>query len=180
MFWFVLRFAVWSLLLIGLIYFKDYSPFYFLNELQTDATIYMTDIWIKYFDIPVILAGNTVVFEHGLRLRILNECNGLTPFILYLAAILAYPTRYAIKTKWFIGGMIVLLTLNMVRIIMITLLVIVYPDSFDCAHNIVGRYSIGAITLYLFYFFTTHVTACTPYGIILNGKNHHTKLSLKT
>ena len=180
MFWFVLRFAIWSLLLIGLIYFKEYSPLYFITELQTSATIYVTNFWVYHFEIPVTLAGNTVIFEHGLELMILNECNGLTPFILYLAAILAYPTRYAIKIKWFIGGMIVLLTLNMLRIILITLIVTVYPDSFDCAHNVVGRYSIGAITLYLFYFFTTHVTACTPYGIILNGKNCHPKRSLKT
>lgn len=180
MFWFVLRFAIWSLLLIGLIYFEDYSPFYFINELQTDATIFATDFWIRHFDIPVRLEGNTVIFEHGLHLLLLNECNGLTPFILYLAAILAYPTRYVIKTSWIFGGMIVLLTLNMVRIVLITLLVIVYPDSFEWAHNIVGRYSIGAVALYLFYLFTTHVAICTPYGIILNGKNCHTKPSIKT
>ncbi len=180
MFWFVLRYAIWSLLLVGLILFKDYSPFYFINEFQTSATIFMTDLWIKYFDIPVTLAGNSVIFEHGLQLLILDECNGLTPLLLYLAAILSYPTRYAIKTKWFVGGMIVLLTLNMVRIVMITLVVIVYPDSFEWAHNVVGRYGIGAVTLYLFYFFTTHVTTCTPYGIILNGKNSHTTPSQKT
>ena len=180
MFWFVLRFAIWSLLLIGLIYFDGYSPFYFITELQTDATIFITDLWINSFDIPVTLAGNTVIFTHGLELMILNECNGLTPFILYLAAILAFPTRYPTKAVWFLGGMILLLTLNMLRIILITLYVIDYPEGFECAHNLVGRYSIGAITLYLFYIFTTHVKTCTPYGIILNGKNCHAKPSLKT
>jgi len=180
MFWFVLRFAIWSLLLIGLIHFRDYSPFHFISVLQTDMTIAATEFWITSFHIPVTLMGNTVIFEHGLQLMILNECNGLTPFVLYLAAILAYPTRYADKVKWFIGGMVVLLTLNFVRIVLITLLVIVYPDSFEIAHNIVGRYSIGTITLYLFYIFTTQVNTCTPYGIILNGKNCHATPSLKT
>lgn len=170
MFWFVLRFIIWSLLFFGLIYFKEYSPFYFINELQTDATILATDMWIYYFDIPVKLDGNIVIFEHGLRLLILNQCNGLTPFILYTAAMIAYPTRYSIKTKWFFGGMFLLLTLNMLRIIMITLVVIKYPDSFDWAHNIVGRYIIGITTLLLFYFFTTKVSTCKPYGIILNEK----------
>ncbi len=180
MFWFVLRYAVWSLLLVALILFKEYSPFYSINELQTSATIYVTDFWINHFDVPVTLAGEIVIFEHGLQLWILDECNGLTPLLLYFAAILSYPTRYAIKIKWFIGGMIVLLTLNMLRIIMITLVVIVYPDSFEWIHNFIGRYGIGAVTLYLFYFFTTHVTACTPYGIILNGKNCHSQPTLKT
>jgi len=179
MFWFIIRFIIWSLLLFGLLYFKTFSPLYFLNTLQTDATIFITQEWIRYFVIPVTLQGNTVIFEHGLELMILNECNGLTPFILYLAAMLAYPTRYIIKIRWFIGGMIVLLTLNMLRIILITLYVIIDPLSFKCAHNIIGRYSIGAITLYLFYFFTTHVVTCTPYGIILNGKNCHQKPSIK-
>ena len=179
MFWFVLRFAIWSLLLIGLIYFKDYSPFYFITEFQTNMTIYVTKLWIELFHIPVTLTGHTMTFRHGLELRILNECNGLTPFILYLAAILAYPTRYAAKINWFVGGMIVLLTLNFVRIVLITLFLIIYPESFDIAHNIVGRYSIGAITLYLFYLFTTQVSTCTPYGIILNGTKCRKILSLK-
>lgn len=175
MFWFVLRFIIWSLLLFGLIYFKDYSPFYFINELQTDATIFVTQLWISLFDIPVKLDGNIVIFEHGLRLLILNQCNGLTPFILYTAAMIAYPTRYSIKTKWFLGGMFLLLSLNMLRIIMITLVVVNFPDSFEWAHNIVGRYVIGIVTLYLFYFFTTKVSTCTPYGIILNKKCSVTK-----
>ncbi len=178
MLWFVLRFAIWSLLLFALIYFTD-SPFYFINVFQTDATIFVTDFWINHFNIPVTLEGNTVVFDHGLHLLILNECNGLTPLILYLAAILAYPTRYRIKVRWLLGGMIVLLTLNMVRIVMITLVVILYPDSFRWAHDFVGRYGIGAVTLYLFYFFTTHVETCVPYGVFMNGPNRHSKPSLK-
>lgn len=180
MFWFVLRFAIWSLLLFGLISFKDYSPLYFINTLQTDATVFMTNLWIQNVNIPVRMEGDLMVFEHGLRLLFVDSCNGLPPCLLYLAAILAYPTRYTDKTKWFIGGIVVLLSLNMVRIMLITLLVIVYPESFEWAHNIFGRYTIGAITLYLFYFFTTHVSTCTPYGIILNGKNCHAEPSLRT
>lgn len=179
MLWFVLRYAIWSLLLFALVFFETYSPFYFINVFLTDATIYITGLWITFMEIPVTLSGNSMLFEHGMHLLILNECNGLTPLLLYLAAILAYPTRYRIKIKWFVGGTIVLLTLNMVRIVLITLLVIDHPDSFEFAHNVVGRYAIGAVTLYLFYFFTTHVTTCVPYGIILNGNNCHSKPSLK-
>lgn len=170
MFWFVLRYAVWSLSLIGLVYFKDYSPFYFINVLQTDATVFITDVWISLFDISVTLSGNTVIFEHGLKLLILDECNGLVPFILYLAGIFAYPTRYISKIKWIFIGMAILLTLNMIRIILITLVVIAYPDSFGWAHDIVGRYAIGAATLYLFYIFTTHNQTLVPHGIISNDE----------
>jgi len=180
MFWFTLRFAIWSFLLLALIYFENYSPFYFITELQTSATVYATQLWIEFFHIPVTLTGNTMRFSHGLELMILNECNGLTPFILYLAAILAFPTRYRAKINRFFGGMVLLLTLNFIRIILITLYVIDYPEGFECAHNIVGRYSIGTITLYLFYLFTTHVKTCTPYGIIFNGKSSHLKRTLKT
>ena len=75
--------------------------------------------------------------------------------------------------------MLLLLSLNMLRIILITLVVIVYPDSFAWAHDIVGRYSIGIITLLLFYYFTTQVKVSTPYGIFMNGKNRHEKPSSK-
>jgi len=179
MFWFVLRYAIWSLLLFALVYFKDYSPLYLINALQTEATVYVTELWVQFFDIPVTMENNTVVFAHGLQLLILDECNGLTPLLLYMAAILAYPTPYALKLKWLFGGMLLLLTLNMLRIILITLTVIEYPESFELAHNVVGRYGIGAATLFLFYYFTTHVSTCVPYGIVMNGKNCHASPSIK-
>lgn len=170
MLWFVLRFVIWSLLLLSLVYFEDYSPFYFVNVLQTDATNFIMALWVNLFDVKVQLADDTVVFRHGLKLLILNECNGLVPFFLYVSGLLAYPTLYMKKFKWLLVGMVTLLTLNMIRIIMITLVVIDYPDSFELAHHIVGRYSVGAVTLYLFYYFTTHVETLVPYGIILNSK----------
>jgi len=179
MLWFTLRFAIWSALLFSLIYFEEFSPFYFVHTFQTNATIYITDLWIDYFQIPVQLVGNTVIFQHGLQLRILNACNGLTPFVLYLAAILAYPTRYKQKISWFFGGMIVLLTLNMIRIMLITIYVTHVPDGFNCAHNIVGRYSIGTSALLLFYYFTTHVNTCAHYGIFFNGDKRHPTPSIK-
>ena len=179
MLWFVIRFAIWSGLLFGLISFEGISPLYFLHTLQTDATIYITDVWIHYFQVPVQLVDNTVVFQHGLKLMILNACNGLTPFILYLAAILAYPTLYKQKFSWFLGGMIILLTLNMLRIMFITIYVTHVPDGFNCAHNIVGRYSIGISALLVFYYFTTRVSVCVPYGIFFNGNNCHPLPALK-
>ena len=169
MFWFVLRFVIWSLLLFSLVYFEKYSPFYFVNVFQTDATNLIMGWSIYLFDIPVRLIDDTVVFRHGLQLLILNECNGLTPFFLYVSGLLAYPTFYMSKFKWLLVGMVTLLTLNMIRIIMITLVVIVYPDSFELAHNVVGRYGVGVVTLCLFYYFTTHVETLRPYGIILNS-----------
>ena len=170
MLWFVLRFVIWSLLLFSLVYFEKYSPFYFVNVFQTDATNLIMGWWVNLFDIPVRLIDDVVVFEHGLKLLILNECNGLVPFFLYVSGLLAYPTFYMSKFKWLLVGMVTLLTLNMIRIIAITLIVIDYPDSFELAHNIVGRYSVGVVTLYLFYYFTTHVETLVPYGIILNSK----------
>jgi len=179
MLWFTLRFAIWSGLLFSLIYFEHLSPFYFIHTFQTDAIIYITELWVSYFDIPVRLVGNTVIFQHGLELMILNACNGLTPLILYLAAILAYPTLYKEKVSWFLGGLVILLTLNMIRIMLITVYVIHVPDGFNCAHNIIGRYSIGISTLLLFYYFTKRVSPCTYYGVFFNGKHSHPTTSIK-
>jgi len=179
MFWFVLRFAIWSMLLFGLIYFQDFSPLYIINKMQTEATVFVTQSWVEYCHIAVRVDNETVIFDHGLQLLILDACNGMAPFLLYLAAMLAYPTRYSIKTVWFLGGMAFLFTLNMLRIMLITLAVIAYPESFEWAHDIVGRYGMGIATLLVFYFFTTRVSVCVPYGIIMNGKYCHDKAALR-
>ena len=168
---FTFRFALWSALLFGFIYFENNFILHTLYHLQTDAVVSIFKTWVMYFDIPVKLSGELVIFDHGLILAILDECNGLTPLLLYLAAVLAYPTLYKVKIPWVIGGTAILLTLNMLRIIFITIYVIDVPSCFECAHNIIGRYSIGISTLLIFYFFTLHVKACTKYGVFFNKKD---------
>ena len=155
---FVFRYLIWVTLLYTLLYFKNFSPFILINTLHTDLSIYLTGMWIEIFQIPIQISGATLIYEHGLKLEILDECNGLAPFLFYLAAILAYPAKVKDKAVWIVSGYLLLMIANAMRIDWILYHVIEHPEDFEFVHEVVGRYVMAAIPLILFYFFTDRYT----------------------
>jgi len=154
---YIIRYTVWAPALFLLVYFEHFSPLVFLSEWQTLLTSYLTAKGIALFAMPIRMDGNTLFFEHGLRLFIVNDCNGLVPILLFWAAVIAFPTALKQKMAWLFAGYIVLTTLNMIRILAIAYGVSVDAGCFDWAHGFVGRYSIGVMTLTLFWIFTLKV-----------------------
>ncbi|WP_372999254.1 exosortase/archaeosortase family protein [Sulfurimonas sp.] len=150
---YALCYSVWSAVLFALIFIEGISPLYSLNELQTSLTIYFTNLWLSYSDIPVYMNGNKMLFEHGVELLILNVCNGMIPILLYVAAVLSYPARKLDKIDWSIGGYFVLTVVNILRIYFITVWVADHPDSFHYLHDFVARYVVVGLTLIFFYLF---------------------------
>ena len=159
---FIFRYAFWTLVLYAAIYFENFSPLIFINTLQTDLSIYLTQLWIDLYDIPIRMSGATLIYQHGLQLQIVNECNGLAPFLFFLAAILAYPASLKAKIIWIILSYIILLIANTIRLDWILYHVIEHPEDFDFIHEVVGRYVIAVIPLVLFYFFSDRYTKMPP------------------
>jgi len=158
-FWsFTFQFVAWSFVLFGLIYFEDFSPLVFINNLQTDLTAYLTHGWILLFNIDINMKEALLTFENGLKLRIVNECNGLAAFLVFLAAVIAYPTSKKEKLFWIFLSYFILLIANAVRLDWIAYHVIENPEDFKFAHEVLGRYIIASIPLFLFYIFSTNVS----------------------
>lgn len=154
---FAIGYVLWVSLLFMLTFIEGVAPLFFVNEFQTQLTIQLTSMWVNFFQIPLVMQGDTLILEHGMSLQILHECNGLVPFLLYLAAILAYPTELKYKLQWFLIGYLFLMLINMVRIFAITLVVVDFPDLFTISHDWVGRYGVGLFTLLFFFWFTNRV-----------------------
>jgi exosortase/archaeosortase family protein len=154
--WFTLRYCFWAPLLFGLIYFDNFSPFVFINQLQTDLNIFLMHQWISFHTIPLTMIGPDLFFDHGLHLTIVHECNGMAAFFLFLAAVLSYPTPGSPKIVYIIIGYFVILFANTVRLVGITYYVIDHPEDFALLHEVIGRYAIATIPLILFYFFSKH------------------------
>ena len=159
---FVLRYVFWTSLLYLAIYFENFSPLLFINNLQTDLSIYLTQLWINFFDIPIQMSGATLVYTHGLKLEILNECNGLAAFLFFLAAVIAYPASKKDKFIWIIMAYFLLLIANTIRLDWILYHVIEHPEDFTFIHEVVGRYVISTIPLVLFYLFSDRHTEVRP------------------
>ena len=154
--WFMLRYCFWAPLLFGLIYFEDFSPLIFINELQTHLNVFLMQQWIAFHTISVVMIDHDLFFAHGLHLTVVNECNVMAAFLLFAAAVLSYPTPGSNKIPYFLFGYVVLVVANTVRLVAITYYVIDHPQHFALLHEVVGRYAIAGIPLILFYFFSKH------------------------
>jgi len=151
---FVLYFSITLILLFLLLYFEHFSPLFFINQWQTDLTVYLTKTWIDFFNLPLFLNDATVYYQHGLELQILNDCNGLVPFLFTASALLAFPSSMNKKIYWLFISYLVILFINTIRIDAILYHVIAHPENFKFVHEIVGRYLMASVALLLFYFFS--------------------------
>ncbi len=158
MLWFFFRYIVWITILYLLFFIDSFSPFYWLNTLQTELTIYLTATWIELFEIPVQMLGNTVYLDHGFDVWIFDECNGLTAFLIFGTAIIAYPTLWKSRLYWLLEGYVFVVVLNMIRIDAVVYFTMLDANYFHISHNLIGRYSTILLTLSLFFIFTLRVS----------------------
>ncbi|WP_460187592.1 exosortase/archaeosortase family protein [Thiomicrorhabdus hydrogeniphila] len=140
-----------------LFFIESFSPFYIIQTLQTDLTIYLTQLWINSFDIPVKMIGNTVYLEHGFKIWILDPCNGLIAFLLFAVAIVAYPTAWLSRLKWLVEGYVYLVVVNSIRIDFVIYVTMFDATYFHCAHDHIGMLAMGTMTLAIFILFTLRV-----------------------
>ena len=159
---YAVRYVVLAPLLFALFYFEGFSPLLFINALQTELTVLLTKAGITLFAMPIRMEGNTLAFGHGIRLYIVNACNGFASVLFFWSAVLAFPTRLKEKVLWLLVGYVVLSALNVVRILAVAYGMTLDPQSFAWSHDIVGRYGTGVFILLLFWLFTRGVEIKRP------------------
>lgn len=164
MLWFCLRYIIWIALLYLLFFIDSLSPLYWVNTLQTELTIYLTAAWIDLFEIPVNMLANTVHLDNGFDIWIVDECNGLTTFLLFSSAILAYPALWKCRFYWLLEGYVFVLILNMIRIDAVIYFTMLDVNYFHLSHNLIGRYGTLFLILSLFFIFTLRVKIRQPMG----------------
>jgi exosortase/archaeosortase family protein len=144
-------------ILFGLLYIENISPFFFLNDLQTDFTLVLISYSIEFLRLPIEMQEAIMIFDNGAKIIIHYTCNAMTAILLYSAAIISYPTAIKNKFLWFVGGYIVIVAINLLRILLVSYAVTIDPNYFNWSHDYIGRYGMGILTLYFFFIFTQYV-----------------------
>lgn len=147
---FFIGYFFWLILLYLLFFVESFSPFYFVQNWQTQLMIVLTQWWIDTFSIPVEMVGDTIHLANGFDLWILNNCNALEPYWLYVAGILAYPNGWRDRVVWIIYGYLFVLILNTIRIDVVVYVTMLDKDSFVLVHDFIGRTVMLFMTLGLF------------------------------
>jgi exosortase/archaeosortase family protein len=98
--------------------------------------------------------GSDIWINPHYKLIIEKACNGMIPVLMYLASIFAYPSTWKRRIVWGIGGVLTLLTLNIIRIgIVIYFVMQGGRESFSLSHDVFGNTLFIVAGLGLFYGF---------------------------
>jgi len=132
---FLLTYWIGIALFFGIFYW-DASPIGLLiNQYQTNLTSYLTSLTL-----PNEMMNNYRIFiTNNYSLIIEKACNGIIPYLFFLASIMAFPATLLHKVKWAIFGYILISLINTFRIWMVTQFVLQEQNNFSLAHDYLGN-----------------------------------------
>ena len=146
---FLLSYWLGILLFFGLFYW-DVSPLSsIINQQQTNLSVFLTALTL-----PSDMMNNYHIFINArYSLVIEKACNGMIPYLFFLASIMAFPSSIQHKLKWAIFGYFIIVTMNTLRIWMVTQMVLSEQDNFSLAHDYLGNGLLIMTGLMLFVLF---------------------------
>ena len=146
---FLLTYWIGIALLFGLFYW-DFSPLSLtINNQQTNFTSFLTSLSLT----EGMMQEHRIIISSHYTLVIEKACNGMIPYLFFLASIIAFPSTLIHKVKWAIMGYIFISTMNVFRIWFVTQLVIEERSNFSLAHDYLGNALLIITGLLLFTWF---------------------------
>ncbi|SFV60180.1 hypothetical protein MNB_SV-12-1022 [hydrothermal vent metagenome] len=139
-----------NIALLFSIFYWDISPIAnILNHIQTDFTTYLISLTLE----EDLTKGYEIIINSHYSLVIEKACNGIVPYLFFLASIIAFPSTLSHKIKWGIIGYVIILSINIFRIWLVTQLVLEEVGNFSLAHDFIGNIMLIFTALLLFIVF---------------------------
>ena len=117
-----------------------YLVYYFLTISGSAIMIHLKSITAHILGAIFSLVGADVVVQgenvtiNGFPMQIIDECTAVFSSIVYCACVLAYPTTLKNKGIGIAFGVPLLYAINILRLVVLTLVGISYPDMFEFVH----------------------------------------------
>jgi exosortase/archaeosortase family protein len=143
---FLLTYWIGIALFFGLFYW-EVSPFsLIINQQQTDFTTFLTSLTLP----SEMMSNHHILITNNYSLVIEKACNGMIPYLFFLASILAFPSTVLHKLKWAIFAYFTISIINTLRIWMVTKMVLEERSNFVLAHDYLGNTLLIVTGLILF------------------------------
>ncbi len=148
---FLILYPFWFIILFGIFYWGEYWDLSIIGKAIDSA------LRTQIMDILKLFINNKVVNEFEFIINpqysvvITPECNGLIPYFIFLAAILAYPSSISLKIIWAFLGFVLFFIINIIRLIVVIYIVNIFGyESFFYIHDIGGNLLLIGIGLLMF------------------------------
>jgi len=146
---FLLSYWLGIAMLFGVFYW-DLSPLSStINTMQTNLTAYFTSLTLS----DDMMDNYRILINEHYSLVIEKACNGMIPYLFFLASIIAFPSTLQHKLKWAVIGYIFIILMNTFRIWFVTELVLQERNNFSLAHDYIGNGLLILTGLLLFTWF---------------------------
>ncbi|MBI4199895.1 MAG: archaeosortase/exosortase family protein [Chloroflexi bacterium] len=95
----------------------------------------------------------TIVGTPTFAYTIVTECTAIGPILLFMAAVVAYPTTLRAKVLGILLGVVSLSAINMVRLVSLFYIGAAFPQQLPLAHYVIWQSAIiiSALLLWLFW-----------------------------
>ena len=136
---FLISYFIWFVILFGIFYWGSYwsasKVGYYIDYYQRDFIMQVLD---SLLDNRVI--NYDIVINPKYHVVITPECNGLVPYFIFLAGVLAYSCSFFKKLLWLLGGYIIFTLINLIRLYAVVEIVNRFGGKyFFIAHDIGGN-----------------------------------------
>ena len=136
-----------NIILLFALFYWEVSPLSLaVNSVQTDITALLTSLTLPF----QMMDGYNILITDNYMLVIEKACNGMVPYLFFLASIIAFPATYQHKVEWAIYGYIALIVINVFRIWLVTQFVLENQSNFSLAHDYIGNMLVIVSALLLF------------------------------
>jgi exosortase/archaeosortase family protein len=106
-------------------------------------------------------SGTLLQFE-GFHAEVVDACNGILPGWIYVAAVVAFPSRWSQKLRGFLIGLPALFAINVVRVISLMLLGARAPDLVERIHIDVWQTAVVVLSMALWTFWAERIVGRQP------------------
>ena len=159
---FLLTYWIGIALLFGFFYW-DLSPLSLsINNQQTNFSTFLTSLTLA----NDMMDGHRIVISNHYALVIEKACNGMIPYLFFLASIIAFPSTFIHKVKWSLMGYIFISAMNVFRIWFVTQLVLEEQNNFSLAHDFLGNGLLIITGLLLFTWFVKSRKKEKPLNVV--------------
>lgn len=148
---FIVLYFLFLAFLFSFFYADTSSISEFLNNEQTNLTLYLLNIFLE----PNQLLGADIMINPEYKIVINKACNGIIPILFLFAAILAYSSSITHKIVWMMLGYLMFIVGNVLRILLVVYFVEREGgrENFYWSHDLMGNMLLMGLGLGLFILF---------------------------
>ncbi len=86
-----------------------------------------------------ITQSGTILRNERFAVNIRNGCNGVETMIIFLAAVLAFPSTWKSRIIGLVLGVLAIQAVNLVRVVALFLTGAYFPELFDSSHTVIWQ-----------------------------------------